>query len=205
MNLLTEKKKEKELTEQQEKFLSVLFSEAQGSPQKAGEIVGYHPSTWPKVVKALRNEIIEQAENVLAAHSPKAVMSMTNALDADGSIPQANIRMEAAKQILDRVGIAKREKLDIEAKIQQGIFILPAKEINVIDAEDEKGYTVPFGYKLAEDNHSLEPIEKELTALEKAKEYLENSSYREVAQWVTATTGRYISHVGLIKAINRRT
>ena len=68
-----------------------------------------------------------------------------------------------------------------------------------------KGNTVPFGYKLAEDNHSLEPIEKELTALEKSKEYLQNSSYREVAEWVTATTGRYISHVGLIKAINRKT
>ena len=137
MNLLPEKKKEKELTEQQEKFLSVLFSEAQGSPQKAGDIVGYAPSTWPKVVKALRSEIIEQAENVLAAHSPKAVISMTNALEADGSIPQANIRMEAAKQILDRVGIVKREKLDIEAKIQHGIFILPAKEI--VNVEDEKG------------------------------------------------------------------
>ena len=68
-----------------------------------------------------------------------------------------------------------------------------------------KGNTVPFGYNLAEDNHSLEPIEIDLAALENAKEYLENSSYREVAQWVTATTGRYISHVGLIKAINRRT
>ena len=32
-----------------------------------------------------------------------------------------------------------------------------------------KGNTVPFGYKLAEDNHSLEPIENELAALEKAK------------------------------------
>ena len=65
---------------------------------------------------------------------------MANALDADGSIPQANIRMEAAKQILDRVGIAKREKLDIEAKIQHGIFILPAKEIHdVIDAKDPQG------------------------------------------------------------------
>tara|TARA_R100001230_G_C5471214_1_gene26007 strand:- start:61 stop:480 length:420 start_codon:yes stop_codon:yes gene_type:complete len=139
MTILPEKKKEKELTEQQEKFLSVLFGEAQGSPQKAGEIVGYHPNTWPKVVKALKNEIIEQAENVLAAHSPKAAISMANALDADGSIPQANIRMEAAKQILDRVGIAKREKIDIEAKVQHGIFILPAKEMNVINAEDEKG------------------------------------------------------------------
>ncbi len=68
-----------------------------------------------------------------------------------------------------------------------------------------KGNTVPFGYKLKEDNHSLEPIPEQLDALEKAKEYLENSSYREVAQWVKAKTGRYISHVGLIKAINRRT
>ena len=62
MTILPEKKKEKELTEQQEKVLSVLFGEAQGSPQKAGEIVGYHPNTWPKVVKALKNEIIEQAD-----------------------------------------------------------------------------------------------------------------------------------------------
>ena len=65
---------------------------------------------------------------------------MAQALDADGTIPQANIRMEAAKQILDRVGIAKKEKIDIEAKIQHGIFILPAKEIeNVINAEDTQG------------------------------------------------------------------
>ena len=113
---------------------------AQGSPQKAGDISGYHPNTWPKVVKALKTEIIEQAENILAAHSPKAVMSITEALNADGTIPQANIRMEAAKQILDRVGIAKKEKIDIEAKIQHGIFILPAKEIHdVIDAKDPQG------------------------------------------------------------------
>ena len=140
MNILTQKKRNKELTDKQEKFLTVLFGEAQGSHQKAGELVGYHAQTWPKVIKALKNEIIERAENVLAAHSPKAAMSMAQALDADGTIPQANIRMEAAKQILDRVGIAKKEKIDIEAKIQHGIFILPAKEIHdVIDAKDPQG------------------------------------------------------------------
>ena len=140
MSILAQKKRNKELTDKQEKFLTALFGEAQGSPQKAGELVGYHAQTWPKVIKALKNEIIEQAENVLAVHSPKAAMSMTQALDADGTIPQANIRMEAAKQILDRVGIAKKEKIDIEAKIQHGIFILPAKEIeNVVNAEDTQG------------------------------------------------------------------
>mgnify|MGYP007000236186 CR=1 len=34
----------------------------------------------------------------------------------------------AAKQILDRVGLSKREKLDITAKVQHGVFILPPKD-----------------------------------------------------------------------------
>ena len=63
---------------------------------------------------------------------------------------------------------------------------------------------IPFGYRQSEsDNKTLEPIQNELEALEQAKIYLENSSYREVANWVTKKTGRYISHVGLLKAINR--
>jgi hypothetical protein len=53
---------------------------------------------------------------------------LIDALDEDGKTPGANIRIEAAKQILDRVGLAKREKLDINAKVAHGIFILPPKE-----------------------------------------------------------------------------
>ena len=53
------------------------------------------------------------------------------------------------------------------------------------------------------DDKILEPIPQELEVLEQAKVYLDNSSYREVASWVTKKTGRYISHVGLLKAINR--
>ena len=67
-----------------------------------------------------------------------------------------------------------------------------------------KSRVIPFGYKQSElDDNTLEPIQNELEALEQAKIYLENSSYREVANWVTKKTGRYISHVGLLKAINR--
>ena len=36
--------------------------------------------------------------------------------------------MEAAKQILDRVGIVKKDKIDINAQVAHGIFILPAKD-----------------------------------------------------------------------------
>jgi len=126
--MLLDKRESKELSEKQKQFLSVLFGKANGDPKIAAELAGYSPTSYPKVVQGLKDEIIERAENVLAAHSPKAALSMANAIDDDGSLPGASIRMEAAKQILDRVGIVKSEKVDINAKVAHGIFILPAKE-----------------------------------------------------------------------------
>ena len=62
--------------------------------------------------------------------------------------------------------------------------------------------TIPFGYKVNEkDTNILDPIDDELNALEQAKKYLKQYSYREVAHWLSRTTERYISHVGLRKRI----
>ena len=121
--------KTKQLTEKQESFLENLFGEARGNPRQAAKLAGYDESGYQKVVKSLKQEIIERAEGVLATHSPKAVMGMVNALDDDGTTPGANTRMEAAKQILDRVGISKTERIDVNAKVQHGIFILPPKNV----------------------------------------------------------------------------
>ena len=126
--MLTPQTQSKELSDKQKQFLKNLFGEAQGDPKTAAELAGYSPTSYPKVVQGLKDEIIERAESVLAAHSPKAAISMANAIDDDGSIPGANIRMEAAKQVLDRVGLVKKEKIDINAKVAHGIFILPPKE-----------------------------------------------------------------------------
>ena len=126
--MLPTKKETRELTDQPVKFLDSLFGEANGNPKQAGEIAGYSPSSYPKVVKSLKDEILERAEYSLAFNSAKAVKGLVNALDDDGSTPGANIRMEAAKQILDRVGLVKREKVDINAKVAHGIFILPPKD-----------------------------------------------------------------------------
>lgn len=63
--------------------------------------------------------------------------------------------------------------------------------------------TIPFGYEVdPEDELVLLPIKNELDLLEKAKEYLKQYSYREVAHWLTRNTGRYISHVGLKKRLD---
>ena len=62
--------------------------------------------------------------------------------------------------------------------------------------------TIPFGYQEHKiDDKLLVPIIEELEALELAKEYLNEYSYREVAGWLSERTGREISHVGLRKRV----
>lgn len=63
--------------------------------------------------------------------------------------------------------------------------------------------TVPFGYKQnEEDPDVLDPIVTELDLLEKARQYIKQYSYREVANWLSTNSGRYISHVGLRKRLD---
>ena len=122
------KTQEKSLTTTQEKFLDALCGEARGNPKKAGELAGYSEHSYPKVVRNLKQEIISRAENYLATHSAKAATKMVDMLDEDGTTPHASIRMEAAKQILDRIGIVRKDQIDINMKSLHGIFILPAKD-----------------------------------------------------------------------------
>ena len=62
--------------------------------------------------------------------------------------------------------------------------------------------TVPFGYKLNdEDPDLLDPIPFQLEAIEMARKYVKQYSYREVANWLTSKTDRIISHVGLRKRL----
>ena len=62
--------------------------------------------------------------------------------------------------------------------------------------------TIPFGYiKDENDPNVLLPITKQLDLLETARKYVKQYSYREVANWLSAETDRYISHVGLRKRL----
>ena len=128
MSLLPQtQSKKRELTERQSAFLDALFGDAQGNPRIAGELAGYAPSSFQYVVTSLKNEIIDQAENILALHSPQAAFQLISGLEADGGTPGMNTRMDAAKEILNRVGVVKKEKVDINMQSLGGLFILPAK------------------------------------------------------------------------------
>ena len=62
--------------------------------------------------------------------------------------------------------------------------------------------TIPFGYEIhPDDDGLLKPIPDQLNKLAQAKKHLKQYSYREVANWLSANTGRRISHVGLMKRL----
>ena len=121
----------KELTTKQQSFLDYLV-ETGGDPKQAAELAGYAPNSYWQVVKALKHEIVEMASNILAHSAPKAAMKLVHVLDSDQPMPQANIKLQAAQTILDRVGLAKADRLDVNHKVEGGIILLPAKEEKII-------------------------------------------------------------------------
>ena len=63
--------------------------------------------------------------------------------------------------------------------------------------------TIPFGYVVSDDDPDvLDPVPHELEALKKCKEYKKDYTYKDLAEWVSAATGRYISSEGLRKRLN---
>ena len=129
---LQPKNNSKQLTEKQQKFLDCLI-ETNGNPKEAAELAGYSTGSHYQVVKALKNEIIDLATDVLANSAPEAAFKLVDIMKTDRPIPQIANKLQAAQTILDRVGVTKKERLEVNHNTSGGVFILPAK--NIIDAE----------------------------------------------------------------------
>ena len=217
------------LTEKQQKFLEVLFDEANGDVVQAKKLAGYgENSSTSVIVESLKDEIGEKTRTWFARTAPKAAMAMTQAL-YDPTELGIRDKMAAAKDLLDRAGLGKVDKVDVTSG-GGGIFYLPPKEgkneqtLPQIDYKRDLGFwelpkpkkgkekewhtvakvsqTIPFGYEVDPDNDKLLlPIPYELEALELAKRHLNQYSYREVAIWLTKHTDRCISHMGLKRRV----
>ena len=129
-------KNKKELTTKQQAFLDNIIP-CGGNLRQAAEIAGYAPGSYTTIAKDLRKEIIELAENVMAFNAPQAAVKVVEMITSDTPVPQANVRLQAAQTLLDRVGLGKKDKLEVDVQGSQGLFILPAKEMHVIDGEYE--------------------------------------------------------------------
>lgn len=136
-NSLLPPQKKRELNEQQQKFLDALAHEAKGNIKHALSIAGYAETSQSNIVSSLKDEIVEVATKILAKSAPMASQKLVEILMSDDPIPQVGAKLQAAQTLLDRVGVAKRDKLDVTHTAASGIFILPNKE-QLIDANAEE-------------------------------------------------------------------
>ena len=125
---------QKQLTKKQESFLGHLI-ESGGDPKQAAKLAGYSGNHW-QVTKALKEEIIDLASNIMAQSAPQAALKLTEVMNSNAPIPQASVKLQAAQTILDRTGLGKQERLDVNHKVQGGVFILPAKQEIIIEQEE---------------------------------------------------------------------
>ena len=127
----------RKLTEQQQTFLSTLATSAKGDINKALNIAGYKETSYYNVINSLKDEIVDVATKILAKSAPQASQKLVEILNSDDPIPQVNAKLQAAQTLLDRVGVAKRDKLDVTHTATSGIFLLPEKK-TLIEGEAEE-------------------------------------------------------------------
>lgn len=116
----------RELNEQQKVFLEVLFSEGvDGDILKAKKAAGYSDNyATSNLLKSLEEEILTATKGYLARLGPLAAVSMGGVLINPRELGVGN-KMKAAADILDRIGITKTERIEVQGN---GIFILPPKD-----------------------------------------------------------------------------
>ena len=115
----------RELTDRQRLFLEVLFDKAGGDIVQAKLLAGYsEKSSTGDIVNSLRKEIMEATESYMARNAPKAAVAMVSGVD-DPTPLGIRDKLSASKELLDRVGLIKTEKVQVEAS--GGVMILPPK------------------------------------------------------------------------------
>lgn len=123
----------KNLTEKQQAFINVLFGDARGDLYAAKQLAGYSPNTvLSEITAGIKDEIIEATKNFMAHNAHKAAYAIISGID-DPTELGIRDKLNAAKDLLDRSGIIKSEKMQVESS--GGVFILPPKA--VIEDDDD--------------------------------------------------------------------
>ena len=125
----------KTYTEKQLSFLDALVGNARGNVREAMRQAGYSDNTrTSEVVDPLKDEIIERSQMLLAMNAPKAAFGVIGVLEDPSSMGARNA-VAAAKEVLDRTGLVKKEQIEVKGP-EGGIFIMPPKKVSNDEMEE---------------------------------------------------------------------
>jgi hypothetical protein len=131
----------KKLSDKQTALIAALGGEAGGNIRRAMDMAGYSKHTRPDdAIKPIRDEVIDSASTLLAMNAHKAALGLVGIIDDPSALGARNV-VSAAKEVLDRAGVIRREQ--IEMKVPDGaVFILPPKQddecLKVISPKSEE-------------------------------------------------------------------
>ena len=113
------------LTEKQQKFLDVLFEEARGNPVEAKKLAGYSDNVaTASITNSLKEQIADLTKKFISSSATKAAYSMFEVMHSPTDLGNKE-KMVAAKDVLDRSGFIKTDKVEVTAA--SPLFILPPK------------------------------------------------------------------------------
>ena len=116
----------KELSEQDQLFLDILFKEAKGDFYTARDLAGFSPKVpISALVKRMRTEILEGIQLYAAANAPAAIATLVDIVTSYDPVPDARNKISAAKELLGFAGIVKVEKKEVSHT--GGVALLPPK------------------------------------------------------------------------------
>lgn len=140
----------KELTPLEQQFVYNVVHKYPGNSLESARDAGYEKAEicHSALMRRLKDSVVAEVQLYLAKHSSSAAMSLVNMLHADEPIPQANTKLAAAQQILDRAGVTKVDKSEVQHNHTGGIFFIPAKsdlptEKEIIDGEYSESWANP--------------------------------------------------------------
>tara|TARA_B100001250_G_scaffold297482_1_gene258986 strand:+ start:402 stop:773 length:372 start_codon:yes stop_codon:yes gene_type:complete len=121
----------RKLTERQQKFIEALFAEANGSIKDAKVMAGYSATTNnQEIINSLKEEILEATQIYMASNAPKAAIAMVSGIDDPTELGTRD-KLSAAKELLDRTGLIKTEKIQVESS--GGVMLMPPKKVEEDD------------------------------------------------------------------------
>jgi hypothetical protein len=131
----SEKTRGREYTPKQRKFLTLLAKNDFQDIKQCLEDAGYAKNSW-NILAELKEDIKEITESILIGHAPLAALTIGSVLSSEKPQPFAQNKITASREILDRVGIVKEERVKHAHEHTGGIFLIPAKAELPVEEDD---------------------------------------------------------------------
>ena len=132
--LLPQTKSSRNISPQQEQFLTNLFENG-GNVTDAALAAGYSKGSVTWLKNSLADEIINRTKNVLSMTAFKAATRLVTTID--NPVPERgdDLRFRAAESLLNRVCLGKQETTNVNVQAVHGIVLLPPKKEVIIDGD----------------------------------------------------------------------